>query len=96
MVKRDVWGIPWGHPVGLKSLLMIHKAYLPVYKVIQFFLPEVVKKVLADLKSSMLMQPAILLAQFFLLLRNLQKWFYKIKYNIRRLMAITIKISIFF
>ena len=29
------------------------------------------------LQIQCLMQPAILLAQFFLLLRNLQKWFYK-------------------
>ena len=27
----DVWAIPWGHRVGLMSLLMIHKAYMPVY-----------------------------------------------------------------
>ena len=57
------------------SLLMIPKAYLPVYKSDPvFFLagpPEVAQEVLADLKSLMLMQPAILLAQFFLLLRNL-------------------------
>ena len=25
-------GIPWGHRVGLMSLFMIHKAYMPVYK----------------------------------------------------------------
>ena len=31
-VKEDVFGIPLGHPVGLMSLLMIHAAYMPVYK----------------------------------------------------------------
>ena len=25
-------GIPWGHRVGLISLFMIHKAYMPVYE----------------------------------------------------------------
>ena len=29
-VKGDVWGIPWGHRVGLMSLLIIHEAYMPI------------------------------------------------------------------
>ena len=54
-------GIPWGHRVGLMSLFMIHKAYMPVYKWSRFFLrdgtdertdqPKVVQEVLADLKK---------------------------------------------
>ena len=31
-VKRDVWEIPWDYLIGLMSLLMIHKACMPVYK----------------------------------------------------------------
>ena len=27
----EVPEVPWGHRVGLMSLLMIHKAYMPVY-----------------------------------------------------------------
>ena len=30
--QEGIQGIPWGHRVGLMSLLMIHKAYMPVYK----------------------------------------------------------------
>ena len=30
--ERASKGIPWGHRVGLMSLFMIHKAYMPVYK----------------------------------------------------------------
>ena len=29
--QEGIQGIPWGHRVGLMSLLMIHKAYMPVY-----------------------------------------------------------------
>ena len=56
-------GIPWGHRVGLMSLLMIHKAYMPVYSDPDFSCgtdgtdgtgrtdqPKVVQEVLADLK----------------------------------------------
>ena len=31
-VKGDVWGIPWSHRVDLMSVLMIHEAFMPVYK----------------------------------------------------------------
>ena len=31
-VKKDFWGIPCGHQVGLMSLLMIRKEYMPAYK----------------------------------------------------------------
>ena len=31
-VERDVWEIPWDYLVGLMSVLMIHKTYMPVYK----------------------------------------------------------------
>ena len=37
-VKGGIEGIPWGHQVGLMSLLMIHEAYMPVYKCSRFFL----------------------------------------------------------
>ena len=30
--QEGIQGIPWGHRVGLVSLFMIHKAYMPVYK----------------------------------------------------------------
>ena len=30
--QEGIQGIPGGHRVGLMSLLMIHKAYMPVYK----------------------------------------------------------------
>ena len=30
--QEGIQGIPWGHRVGLMSLFMIHKAYIPVYK----------------------------------------------------------------
>ena len=30
--QEGIQGIPWDHRVGLMSLFMIHKAYLPVYK----------------------------------------------------------------
>ena len=30
--REGIQGIPWGHRVGLMSLFMIHKAYMPVYK----------------------------------------------------------------
>ena len=30
--REGIQGIPWGHRVGLMSLLMIHKAYMSVYK----------------------------------------------------------------
>ena len=29
--QGDAWGIPWGHRVGLMSLLMIHKAYIQIF-----------------------------------------------------------------
>ena len=29
--REGIQGIPWGHRVGLMSLFMIHKAYMPVY-----------------------------------------------------------------
>ena len=67
-VKGDVWGVPLGHRVGLRSLLMIHEAYMPVYIGSRFSLrtggqaqqPEVVQEALADLKSSMMGIPAII------------------------------------
>ena len=37
-VKGGIKGIPWGPQVGLISLLMIHDAYVPVYKLSRFFL----------------------------------------------------------
>ena len=30
--QEGIQGIPLGHRVGLMSLFMIHKAYMPVYK----------------------------------------------------------------
>ena len=36
-VKRDVWQIPWGHRVGLMTLLIIHKAICVYTIVIQIF-----------------------------------------------------------
>ena len=30
--QEGTQGIPWGHRVGLMSLFMIYKAYMPVYK----------------------------------------------------------------
>ena len=30
--QEGIQGIPWGHRVGLMSLFIIHKAYMPVYK----------------------------------------------------------------
>ena len=30
--QEGIQGMPWGHRVGLMSLYMIHKAYMPVYK----------------------------------------------------------------
>ena len=58
--QEGIQGIPWGQRVGLMSLLMIHKAYMPVYKGSRFFLRDgrdgrtdqlkVVQEVLADLK----------------------------------------------
>ena len=57
--QEGIQGIPWGYRVGLMSLLMIHKVYMPVYIVFQIFLahgrdgrdqPKVVQEVLADLK----------------------------------------------
>ena len=57
----EVPEVPWGHRVGLMSLLMIHKAYMPVYSDPDFSCgtdgtgrtdqPKVVQEVLADLKS---------------------------------------------
>ena len=50
-------GDPMGHRVGLMSLFMIHKAYMPVYKWSRFLArtgrdqPKVVQEVLADLKK---------------------------------------------
>ena len=38
--QEGIQGIPWGHRVGLMSLLMIHKAYMPVYKWSRFFLRD--------------------------------------------------------
>ena len=58
--QEGIQGIPWGHRIGLMSLLMIHKAYMPICD------PDfsctrdgrdgtdqlkVVQEVLADLKS---------------------------------------------
>ena len=58
--REGIQGIPWGHRVGLMSLLMIHKAYMPVYSDPDFSCtrtgrtgrdqPKVVQEVLADLK----------------------------------------------
>ena len=61
--QEGIQGIPWGHRVGLMSLLMIHKAYMPVYSDPDFSCgtdgtdgtgrtdqPKVVQEVLADLK----------------------------------------------
>ena len=31
-VKGEAYRVPWGYRVGLMSLLMIHRAYMPVYK----------------------------------------------------------------
>ena len=58
----EVPEVPWGHRVGLMSLLMIHKAYMPVYSDPDFSCgtdgtdgtgrtdqPKVVQEVLADL-----------------------------------------------
>ena len=30
--QEGIQGMPWDHRVGLMSLFMIHKAYMPVYK----------------------------------------------------------------
>ena len=30
--QEGIQGIPWGQRVGLMSIFMIHKAYMPVYK----------------------------------------------------------------
>ena len=59
--QEGIQGIPWGHRVGLMSLLMIHKAYTPVYSDPDFSWgtdgrdrtdqPKVVQEVLADLKT---------------------------------------------
>ena len=56
--QEGIQGMPWGHRVGLMSLYMIHKAYMPVYK--SRFLArdgrdgtgrtEVVQEALANLK----------------------------------------------
>ena len=35
---EGIQGIPLGHRIGLMSLFMIHKAYMPVYKWSRFFL----------------------------------------------------------
>ena len=58
--QEGIQGIPWGHRVGLMSLLMIYKAYMPVYSDPDFSCgtdgtgrtnqPKVVQEVLADLK----------------------------------------------
>ena len=55
--QEGIQGIPWGHRVGLMSLLMTHKAYTPVYSDPDFSCgtgrtnqPKVVQEVLADLK----------------------------------------------
>ena len=60
--NRDVWGILWGHRVGLMSLLIIYKARACI-QVIKIFSadgrvgpPEVVQEVLADLKTLRLSQ----------------------------------------
>ena len=37
-VKGGIQGIPWGHRVAFMSPLMIHEAYVPVYKCSKFFL----------------------------------------------------------
>ena len=51
-VKGNVWGMPWGHHVGLMSLLIIHEAYMPIYKGCGGAgQPEVVQEVLAELKN---------------------------------------------
>ena len=55
-VKGNVWGMPWGHHVGLMSLLIIHEAYMPIYKGSGFYCgrvgqPEVIQEVLAKLKN---------------------------------------------
>ena len=62
--QEGIQGIPWGHRVGLMSLLMIHKAYMPVYSDPDFSCgtgrtgrtdqPKVVQEVLADLKMKFL------------------------------------------
>ena len=59
--SRGHSGDPMGHRVGLMSLLMIHKAYTPVYSDPDFSWgtdgrdrtdqPKVVQEVLADLKN---------------------------------------------
>ena len=54
--QEGIQGIPWGHRVGLMSLFMIYKAYMPVYKRSRFSAPDgrdqskVVQEVLTDLK----------------------------------------------
>ena len=51
-------GIPWCHLIGLMSLLMIHRAYMPVYISDPDFScgragqPELAQEVLADLKMT--------------------------------------------
>ena len=61
--QEGIQGILWGHRVGLMSLLMIHKAYMPVYSDPDFSCgrtdertdqPKVVQEVLADLKIDIL------------------------------------------
>ena len=54
--QEGIQGIPCGHRVGLMSLFMIYKAYMPVYKRSRFLAQDgrdqskVVQEVLADLK----------------------------------------------
>ena len=60
--QEGIQGMPWGHRVGLMSLYMIHKAYMPVYKRSRVLArtdgrdgrdqPKVVQEVLADLKMA--------------------------------------------
>ena len=74
--REGIQGIPWGHRVGLMSLFMIHKAYMPVYSDPDFSCgrdgrdgrtgrdqPKVVQEVLADLKMQI---PQTCLCYFFL------------------------------
>ena len=61
--QEGIQGIPWSHRVGLMSLFMNHKAYMPVYISDPDFYcgtdgrtdgtdqPKVAQEVLADLKS---------------------------------------------
>ena len=58
--QEGIQGIPRGHRVGLMSIFMIYKAYVPVYKYSRFLehtdgrtnQPKVVQEALADLKTS--------------------------------------------